>query len=275
MDKLLNRRKFLKMMGVGGVYFIVSKLPLGGSLATFLKVEESPDNDHSGVRYGMIIDAGACTGCRQCIYSCKEENNIPNAPIPMSWIETFEMDEQESITELHSVHPSESKTSYTKSPIPGKWYLSVNCLHCEDPPCVKVCPVGATFKAEDGIIEVNYDKCIGCRQCMAACPYNARSFNWGKPDIQEDQLNSEVPVRPSGVVEKCTFCQHRVREGRPPRCVEVCPVGARHFGDLNNSDSRVSRLLRANITSVLLSEMSTKPNLLYVTGGRKWIREEG
>ena len=110
---------------------------------------------------------------------------------------------------------------------------------------------------------------------MAACPYNARSFNWGKPEISEDHRNPEVPIRPNGVVEKCTFCQHRVRKGRPPRCVEVCPVGARHFGDLNNSDSKVSRLLRANITSVLLSEMSTKPNLLYITSGRKWVREEG
>ncbi len=275
MDKVLNRRKFLKLIGAGGVYFIASRLSLGGPLATYLKVEEHGISDNSGIRYGMIIDAGACIGCRQCTYGCKEENNIPNAPIPMNWIETFEMDEKESITALHSVPQSESKTKYTESPIHGKWYLSVNCLHCEDPPCVKVCPVGATFKAEDGIVEVNYDMCIGCRQCMVGCPYNARSFNWGKPEIQEELSNPDVPIRVSGVVEKCTFCKHRTREHRPPRCVEVCPVGARHFGDFNDPDSKVSKLLNSHITNALLPEMSTKPNLLYITGGKKWVREDG
>jgi molybdopterin-containing oxidoreductase family iron-sulfur binding subunit len=275
MDKKIDRREFIKMMGVGGATFVASQLPLRGVFTSMQKVDAEGSGDHSGVRYGMIIDAGACIGCRQCVYGCKEENNIPNAPVPMNWIETFEMDEHESITSLHSVPKDHSKTSYTDSPTPGKWYLTVNCLQCEDPPCVKVCPVGATFKAEDGIVEIDYTKCIGCRQCMAGCPYNARSFNWARPEIPEGQVNPEVPVRPVGVVEKCTFCQHRTRAGGSTRCVETCPVGARHFGDLNDPNSRVSKILSEQITTSLLPEMSTAPNLLYVTGGKKWYAQEG
>jgi molybdopterin-containing oxidoreductase family iron-sulfur binding subunit len=275
MNKWLNRREFLKLIGMGGIYFVSRRMLSTGQVSLAgLMVEENTETNYSDKKFGLIIDAGACTGCRQCAYSCKEENNIPNSPIPMTWIEVFEMNELESFSELHSVPSSKSKTTYAESPILGKWYLAVACLHCENPPCVKVCPVGATFKSNDGIVEVDYNKCIGCRQCMAACPYNARSFNWGKPEIQENQVNSEVPVRPAGVVEKCNFCQHRVREGRSPKCVEVCPVGARHFGDLNNPESKVSRLRRAHITNILLPEMNTKPNLLYITEGKKWLPEE-
>jgi len=274
MKESIKRRDFLKIIGVGSVYLIARNILPGGAVDTLLKITQISQTQDSGKRWGMVIDVGACIGCRQCIYGCKEENNIPNIPAPMQWIETFEMEQNEPITRLNSVPSSQSKTSYIDSPVPGKWYLPTQCLHCEDPPCVKLCPTGATFKSEDGIVEMNYDKCIGCRQCMAGCPYNARSFNWNKPQIPQEDINSLVPVRPIGVVEKCTFCQHRVREGLLPKCVEVCPVGARHFGDLNDPRSSPSKLIETYISSILLEEMNTNPKLLYITSGKKFFKEE-
>ena len=235
MTENLNRREFIKVMGAGSAYILVKSMtPLGG-VDKILKVEQM-DDASSGKKWGMVIDVGACIGCRQCIYACKAENNIPDAPLPMQWIETFEMDQSEPITRVFSVPPENSKTDYTDSPSPGKWYMPAQCVHCEDPPCVKLCPTGATFIGKDGIVEMDYDKCIGCRQCMAACPYNARAFNWGKPELDEADINPLVPVRPNGVVEKCTFCVHRVREGKLPACVEACPVNALTRGDLVELD---------------------------------------
>ncbi|MFQ6053607.1 MAG: sulfate reduction electron transfer complex DsrMKJOP subunit DsrO [Candidatus Bathyarchaeia archaeon] len=226
-------------------------------------------------KFGMVIDLGACIGCRRCLYACKAENNVPDRPIAMSWIEVFEMDNTQPVTEIHSVPPERSNTTYTEAPLEGKWYLSKNCFHCENPPCVKVCPVGATYKAEDGIVAMDYDRCIGCRYCMSACPYNARSFNWLEPEIPPEKVNPNVPVRPKGVVEKCTFCVHRVREGKLPRCVEVCPVGARHFGDMNDPNSPIRKILSSQLSFRLLEEMNTEPQLYYITSGKKWIPPRG
>jgi molybdopterin-containing oxidoreductase family iron-sulfur binding subunit len=273
MKENINRRDFLKSIGAGGAYLIVRNIAPKGSVEQVLKVSQLSDTQTSGKKWGMVIDVGACVGCRQCVYACKEENNIPNSPMPMQWIETFEMDQKEPITRVFSVPPSNSKTEYTDSPKAGKWYLPAQCVHCEDPPCVKLCPTGATFIGEDGIVEMDYDKCIGCRQCMAACPYNARSFNWGPPEIPDEDINPLVPVRPVGVVEKCTFCIHRVREGRLPACVEACPVGARHFGDLNDPNSAVSKILDKYISTTTLEEMNTHPKLFYITSGNKWLEE--
>lgn len=270
---MVDRREFLKILGLGGVVVATA----GAYQAeTFMKMIESEDPliiSGIGTKFGMVIDAGACIGCRQCMYACKEENNVPDEPLPMSWMEIFEMDIHEPVTELSSVPPENSRRDYTESPKRGKWYLGVNCLHCENPPCVKVCPVGATYVGDNGIVEMNYNKCIGCRNCMAACPYNARQFNWAEPDIPEDRVNPKVPVRQKGVAEKCTFCQHRTKDGLLPKCVEACPVGARHFGDLHDPESPVSRILKEDMSFRLLEEMSTKPKVYYITSGKKWIQE--
>ncbi|MBT7188404.1 4Fe-4S dicluster domain-containing protein, partial [Candidatus Bathyarchaeota archaeon] len=150
-------------------------------------------------------------------------------------------------------------------------------------PCTRVCPTGATYADEDGIVLINYDLCIGCRYCMAACPYNARRFNWWDPKHETSRispvdgsvvvLNEEVPLRTRGVTEKCTFCVHRTRDGENPKCVEVCPVSARHFGDLNDPDSEVSILRETERTINIRENLGTRPKLQYFTRGVKWNKD--
>lgn len=223
-------------------------------------------------KFAMVIDVGACIGCRRCMWGCKEENNVPDTVSP-PWIEVFELKSGVTLTGHPSLQDLKegTTTSYTESPREGRWYLPVQCNHCDNPPCVKVCPTGATYKDIDGLVLMNYDKCIGCRLCVVACPYSARRFNWFTPEINQSEINLLVPIRPVGVVEKCTFCIHRVREGKLPRCVEVCPPRARHFGDLNDPESEVSKILKSNMSSQLLEEANTEPNIWYITRGKKWL----
>lgn len=221
---------------------------------------------------GMVIDVGACIGCRRCQYGCKAENNIPDSISP-PWIEVFQL-EEETVTGSPSLEELKtgSTTSYTNSPEEGKWYLPIQCNHCDNPPCVKVCPTGATYKDKDGYVLMDYDRCVGCRFCVVSCPYSNRRFNWVTPKLDKDQINDKVPVRPVGVAEKCTFCVHRTRDGKLPRCVLVCPVQARHFGDFNDPDSEVSRLVEDNLGFRLLEELNTKPRIVYITRGKKFLR---
>ena len=222
-------------------------------------------------KFVIVIDVGACIGCRRCMWGCQAENNIPDTVSPL-WIEAFEVKSEVSVTG----HPSPqdlktgATTSYTESPLAGRWYLTAQCNHCDNAPCVKVCPTGATYKDKDGLVLMDYDKCIGCRLCVVACPYSARRFNWWQAEVSPDVANPLVPVRPLGVVEKCTLCAHRVRRGKPPRCVEVCPVRARHFGNLNDPESEVAKILESNLSFRLLEEMNTEPNIWYITRGKKW-----
>jgi molybdopterin-containing oxidoreductase family iron-sulfur binding subunit len=146
-----------------------------------------------------------------------------------------------------------------------KQYMPMQCNHCENPPCVKVCPTQATYKDTDGIVVIDYNKCIGCRYCMVACPYNARRFNWAEPKVPAELINPLVPLRYHGVVEKCTFCLHRTRKGRTTRCVEACPNKARTFGNLNDPDSKVSKLIDNERNFRLKEELNTDPQIWYLT----------
>jgi len=153
-------------------------------------------------------------------------------------------------------------------PVEGYYTMPIQCQQCENPPCVKVCPTQATWKEPDGIVVVDYNWCIGCRYCLAACPYWARRFNFADPEIPKEELNPNLHYlgnrpRMRGVVEKCTFCIQRTRKGRYPACVEACPVGARKFGNLLDPDSEVSMVLKKQRVFRLKEELNTQPKFYY------------
>ncbi|MFH2041054.1 MAG: 4Fe-4S dicluster domain-containing protein [Acidobacteriota bacterium] len=216
--------------------------------------------------FGYALDISRCIGCRRCVYGCVEENNQSRDP-QVHWIQVLEMEKEKGVDFLHS------NLYYDHDEVPheGHFYLPVACQQCRNAPCVKACPVDATWAEEDGIIVVDYDWCIGCRSCMAACPYGARHFNWGKVTIPEGEINPAshyLGNRPriKGVVEKCTFCIQRVREGLYPKCVEVCPVGARKFGNLLDKDGEIRYILENKRVLVLREELNTQPKFFYFYG---------
>jgi len=219
-----------------------------------------------GVEFGYALDLSRCIGCRRCVYACVDENNQSRDP-QVHWIRVLSM-EQEG-----GVDFSESDPYYDPELVPedGRFYVPVQCQQCRNPPCTKVCPVGATWTEPDGIVVIDYDWCIGCRYCMAACPYGARHFNWKTPGLSEEDLNPNMHYlgnrpRNAGVVEKCTFCIQRTRAGRYPACVEVCPVGARKFGNLLDPESEVRYILEHKRILVLKEELNTMPKFFYFYG---------
>ena len=146
--------------------------------------------------------------------------------------------------------------------------MPIQCQQCANPPCVRACPTRATWQEHDGIVVVDYNWCIGCRYCMAACPYHARRFNWTRPEIPADEINPDEGylsnrIRPQGVVEKCTFCLHRTRRGRFPACLEACPTGARVFGNLLDPRSEIRWVLDEKRVFVLKEALGTRPRFFY------------
>lgn len=206
------------------------------------------------MRLGMVIDLKKCIGCHTCSVACKLNNNLPN---DMWW------------NRVLTVGGDYMDTAAGKYPHNLELHhMPVNCQHCENPACVKACPVGATYKRkEDGIVIIDYDKCIGCRMCMVACPYNARSFNWKKPEYNVGYALGEydAPVHQYNVVEKCTFCVNLLARGGVPACMELCLGRARYWGDLDNPDSDVSKALQGRQYVKLLEEKGTKPSIFYLT----------
>jgi Fe-S-cluster-containing dehydrogenase component len=227
-------------------------------------------------RWGMVIDLDRCTACGSCTVACRAENNVPvagpEAQRRGTHIEWMSLLWQE---------PDEPGATPSAIPFP--------CQHCADAPCVKVCPVGATYKTEDGLTMQIWERCIGCRYCMVACPYGRRSFNWEEPEwpgLLGEMLNPDVATRPGGVVEKCTFCHHRLRAvkeqaaleerevadaevQRLPACSAACPAEAIVFGDLEDPESRVSRLARDPRRFRLLDHLGTEPGVIYLQRSKR------
>jgi molybdopterin-containing oxidoreductase family iron-sulfur binding subunit len=214
-----------------------------------------------GVQYGYALNLTTCIGCRQCAEACHRENNHDRAT-HNSYIRVFEIEHQ-------GLDLSKGTTAYDHPvPVPGRRYMPVQCHHCRKPPCVEVCPTKATWREPDGIVVIDYDWCIGCRYCAAACPYGARFFNWQKPDIPAEEVNPDQGylsnrIRPQGVMEKCTFCLHRVRDGRLPACLEACPAGARVFGNLLDNGSEIRWVLQNRRVLILKEEQGTDPSFFY------------
>lgn len=199
----------------------------------------------------MAINKTRCIGCQTCVFACKMQNGVPK---DLRW--------NRVVTEGGGV-ADDAQGEY---PNLTRSYLPLACQHCENPACERVCPTGATYKDDKGRVEIDYDKCIGCRMCMAACPYNARTFNWNDPvrATGAGYGDARVPERTRGVMEKCTLCKERTDEGDEPMCVRCCPADARIFGDLDDPDSAVSRLRRDQGAEVLLEDKGTRPQVFYV-----------
>ncbi len=180
----------------------------------------------SDVKYGMLIDLSRCIGCNACTIACKQENGI-DLGVFNTWVESWDTDENGTICRAN---------------------LPKICNHCENPTCVSVCPTGASYVAEDGSVQVDESKCIGCKFCMAACPYGVRHM-----------------AGDSGVVQKCTFCHHRVENGLLPACVDTCITTARVFGDTNDPDSDISKLLAScGGGEALMDDMGMNPRVRYI-----------
>lgn len=202
------------------------------------------------MRYGMLIDLERCIGCNACTVTCKQKNATPPQTF-WSRVTTTEIGEY---------------------PDCRRFFLPTLCNHCENAACERVCPTGATYTREDGIVLVDKDKCIGCRMCMAACPYGARTFNFGDNTTYFPEFEEETPYGKShegafvvGTVSKCIFCSDRVDEGNPlSACAQACPAKARVFGDLDDPDSEVSKGIREMAARPLMEEYGTKPCVYYV-----------
>ena len=279
MDK--TRRKFLKLAGLTTAAAVA--VPVLGSTA----LASGHGNDHAapaahggghgghheeaptGVRHGIVIDAGKFNDnpglAEKCQKVCHDYHNVPdfhNSKDEIKWIWT---DKFPNVFTEHSHYKKDDRVAAMD--------IIAMCNHCDSPPCVRACPTQATFKNADGAVMMDFHRCIGCRFCMAACPYGARSFNWRSPRGSEDghpfiaKRNPLFPTRMRGVVEKCSLCAWRTKQGKDPLCVEEANKGAEGamvFGDLNDKNSEVSKLLRSKFTIQRKPSLGTKPSIFYI-----------
>ncbi|ATW27374.1 sulfate reduction electron transfer complex DsrMKJOP subunit DsrO [Candidatus Formimonas warabiya] len=250
----MDRRKFIKACGLGLLGFGMVKAE--NVFAQVAKGQYRSDLSMTGKRWAMVIDSRKCAGCNDCINACHKTHNVPeikNQEEEVKWIwkEKFE----NAFPDLNQ--------RYLSADLEKRPFLLL-CNHCENPACVRVCPTKATFKREDGIVMMDYHRCIGCRYCMAACPYGARSFNFQDPRPFIPEINEKYPTRTKGVVEKCNFCTEQLSQGLLPLCAQACQKGAITCGDLNDPDSNVRKLLDAHITIQRKPNLGTFPGIYYI-----------
>jgi Fe-S-cluster-containing dehydrogenase component len=244
----VDRRAFLNEMlaaCAGGAPLLlgVLRLPVAGAQGQAGAAYEPSEH-----LYGMGIDIQKCIGCARCVVACKTENDVPQEPhFFNTWIERYVLRGEREV-EVDSPNGGIDGFPPLESPaeIRRSFFVPKLCNHCANPPCVQVCPVGATFITEDGVVLVDDEYCIGCRYCIQACPYGARYMHPEKH-----------------VAAKCTFCYHRLVDGLVPACVEVCPTGARVFGELNDTPTPLARFMRFNDLQVLKHHLNTKPKAYY------------
>ncbi len=242
----------VRVLGTNGEMMEVDKAHLRDVCAHVVTNEEARAGI-PGKRFVMVVDLAKCDGCAKCTQACQKMHFTPP---DREWIKVFRMQDAEST---------------------APYWMTKPCFHCDNPPCTKVCPVNATFKRQDGIVLIDNERCIGCRFCMAACPYSSRFFNWERP-VQPAGMADE-PYSPEqgyprrvGTVEKCDFCPHMIREGKMPACVTGCPMNVLYFGDQNEDavtnaageTVRLSQLLEDNGGFRYLEELGTQPRVYYL-----------
>jgi len=252
MRNLINkkRREFLKtIMGfVAGLFVPKALLAETKAVKSFDWADESINYNPYEHSWGMGIDINKCIGCGRCSSACKVENDVPKEPFFFrTWVERYHILENgETIIDS----PNGAVDGFKKKPededVLRSFFVPKLCNHCENPPCVQVCPVGATYQSADGVVLVDADYCLGCRYCIQACPYGARFLH---------------PV--TRTAEKCTFCYHRVVRGEEPACVEACPTEARIFGELEQKASPLHQFKRMNHIGVLKPALNTEPKVFY------------
>ena len=267
---LIARRAFLRNIGraataagaaaAAGAAGLMQKAAAKSEPASGRVSGPIADYDWTKHRWAFGVDATKCIGCLRCVEACKEENDVPrDAHHFRTWVERYVYLEGEERARVDSqqdpvnIAASGSQKEYRfanryqDAKVEKAFFVPKLCNQCSHPPCVQVCPVGATYRTEDGVVLIDHDYCIGCRYCVQACPYGVRFFNEEK-----------------GVSDKCTWCYHRITKGLQPACVEVCPVGARIFGDQNDKQSPISLFIRNNRADVLKPETGNAPNVFYV-----------
>jgi Fe-S-cluster-containing dehydrogenase component len=264
MDHESTRRTFLKQAGVTAAALSCTSL-IGCGRRTNVVGEPDP-RALDGERWAIVVDLKKCQeheGCRDCVVACHREHNVPEEHEPKReikwiWKEPFER-----------AFPTQ-ELRYADEKVKHKPAL-VFCNHCERPPCTRVCPTQATWKRDDGVVMMDMHRCIGCRYCMAACPYGSRSFNWqnpwekeGEPIPAADLPNPKYPKRTRGVVEKCNFCGERIAVGKKPACVENCQHGALVFGDASDPNSPVRKLLKDRFFIRRKAHLGTEPHVFYL-----------
>jgi len=243
----MDRREFVR---TGGMLLAGTACTCGLSLLPACNSTTADVESPAGKRrWGMVIDPGKCKAdCTACMDACKQENNI-----------TSHGDKRWDIHLIRKVRIKRKGSAHS-----AEKSVPLLCNHCDDPPCAQACPVQATYKREDGIVIVDHHRCIGCRYCMIACPYNARHFNFKE---NHDWPNKDHPRSAHGVPQSCTFCAHLLDEGeyrKQPACVRACPEKALVLGDLNDPDSEVSRLIAENAARGLREDLGTKPKVYYI-----------
>jgi molybdopterin-containing oxidoreductase family iron-sulfur binding subunit len=282
MDK--KRRDFLKAAGITTVAGLGAPTVLGRLLAPgealAAKTAEHGESAHggghgqeagghgqgqeevkSGNRFGMVIDLNKFQADKslgdKVMQACHSTHNVPNFPDKKDEVKWIWMTEYSGAFTEHSHYYKDQVTH--DNPVP------VLCNHCDKPPCVRACPTKATYRTKDGIVAMDYHRCIGCRFCMAACPYGSRSFNWRDPRTAIENYNREFPSRMRGVVEKCNFCVERVLIGGQPACVEACGDSkAMVFGNLNDPHSEIRKVLKENYTIQRKPSLGTYPSVFYI-----------
>lgn len=251
-----SRRRFLKVVSTGVAAGAVGVFFSDRILNVFdITTEDLREVSGDERQWVMLIDLAKCDGCGECTVACSREHFVPPG---QEWIKVYKIEDE----------------------LGGEYFLPRPCMHCENAPCLNVCPVGATYRQDNGVILVDHDRCIGCRYCMSACPYDARSFNWGEPPHTPEELaHTYSPEAPwphrKGVVEKCMFCAHETEEGRLPECVTACTKemgnGAIYFGDLREDAVSngvetipLSKTLRERGGFRFKEELGTKPRVFYL-----------